>query len=183
MPERSGDTRDKILEAAKKVFAEMGFGKASVEAIAREAKVSKSLVFWYFKNKKELIQEVVKEVLPRKMIEDCLNKELKGKELLRCVTESYKKLMEDDINKKLVLHLMDLSITDPEYGQLYQEFCEEGLRKMAEKVLCKEVGEREKAVARALHGAFICNLVRGFEDVDWLYQIALNMFKPLGLCN
>ena len=161
----------------------MGFGKASVEAIAREANVSKSLVFWYFKNKKELVQEVVKEVLPRRMIEECLSKELKGRELLKCVTESYARLMKDDINKKLVLHLMDLSVTDPEYGQLYHEFCEEGLAKLAEKALCKEVGDRERAVARALHGSLVCNLARGFEDVDWLYQIAVSLFEPLGLCN
>ena len=183
MPERGSETREKILRAAKKVFADMGFGKASVEAIAREANVSKSLVFWYFKNKKELVQEVVKEVLPRRMIEECLNKDLKGKELLSCVTESYVNLMKDDINKKLVLHLMDLSLTDPEYGQLYHEFCEEGLAKLAEKALCKDAGERERAVARALHGALICNLTKGFDDAEWLYQIALSLFEPLGLCN
>ncbi|UXD22549.1 hypothetical protein IPA_06135 [Ignicoccus pacificus DSM 13166] len=182
MPEGKA-TRENILNAAKKVFADMGFSKASVEIIAREANVSKSLVFWYFKNKRELIQEVVKEILPKRIIMECLDKDLKGEELLRCVIRNYINLLSDEVNKKLALHLIDMSITDEEYKKLYDEFCEEGLAKLAEKLFCKEPGELEMAAMRGLHGMLICNIIRGQTSEDILTTLALNLLKPLGLCS
>ncbi len=181
MPEGK-ETKENILKAAKKVFAEMGFNKASVEAIAREANVSKSLVFWYFKSKKDLIQEVVKDVLPRRIIEECLEGK-KGEELLDCVIENYIKLMSNDINKKLAMHLVDLSLTDPDYAKLYDEFCEQGLASLAENLFCRKPGDLEMAAMRGLHGMLICNLIRGQDNKDILKRLALNLLNPLGLCS
>jgi AcrR family transcriptional regulator len=47
----SADTRGEILAAARKVFAEKGFDKATVRGIAREAKVDPALVHHYFDTK------------------------------------------------------------------------------------------------------------------------------------
>jgi AcrR family transcriptional regulator len=48
------DTRQSILEAARGVFAERGFDKASIRAIATEAKVDPALVHHYFGTKEKL---------------------------------------------------------------------------------------------------------------------------------
>lgn len=45
------DTRGEILAAARKVFAEKGFDKATIRAIAREASVDPALVHHYFDSK------------------------------------------------------------------------------------------------------------------------------------
>jgi AcrR family transcriptional regulator len=45
------DTRGEILAAARRVFAEKGFDKATVRGIAREAKVDPALVHHYFATK------------------------------------------------------------------------------------------------------------------------------------
>ncbi|SDM42604.1 TetR family transcriptional regulator [Nonomuraea jiangxiensis] len=47
----SADTRGEILTAARKVFAEKGFDKATVRGIAREAQVDPALVHHYFDTK------------------------------------------------------------------------------------------------------------------------------------
>ena len=47
----SADTRGEILSAARKVFAEKGFDKATVRGIAREAEVDPALVHHYFDTK------------------------------------------------------------------------------------------------------------------------------------
>ncbi|WP_433435720.1 TetR family transcriptional regulator [Nonomuraea sp. CA-141351] len=47
----SADTRGEILTAARKVFAEKGFDKATVRGIAREAEVDPALVHHYFETK------------------------------------------------------------------------------------------------------------------------------------
>ncbi|WP_043615416.1 TetR/AcrR family transcriptional regulator [Nonomuraea candida] len=47
----SADTRGEILTAARRVFAEKGFDKATVRGIAREAQVDPALVHHYFATK------------------------------------------------------------------------------------------------------------------------------------
>ncbi|MEV0619704.1 TetR family transcriptional regulator [Nonomuraea sp. NPDC050404] len=47
----SADTRGEILTAARRVFAEKGFDKATVRGIAREAEVDPALVHHYFDTK------------------------------------------------------------------------------------------------------------------------------------
>ncbi|MDE2460298.1 MAG: TetR/AcrR family transcriptional regulator [Gammaproteobacteria bacterium] len=53
--------RAAILEAAKKVFLEVGFGAASMDAIATEAKVSKQTVYNHFGSKEELFAAMVRD--------------------------------------------------------------------------------------------------------------------------
>ncbi|KPL58879.1 TetR/AcrR family transcriptional regulator [Rossellomorea vietnamensis] len=44
----------RIIRAATRVFAENGYEKASTNAIVKEAKISKGILFHYFNSKKEL---------------------------------------------------------------------------------------------------------------------------------
>jgi AcrR family transcriptional regulator len=53
------ETRDKILEAALKVFSRDGITGATTREIARVAKVNEVTLFRYFKNKNELLQQAV----------------------------------------------------------------------------------------------------------------------------
>lgn len=47
------DKKQNLINAGYKLFAEFSYKKASMSAIAEEANISKSLLFYYFKNKKE----------------------------------------------------------------------------------------------------------------------------------
>lgn len=53
--------RETILEAARKLFLEVGFGAASMDAIADAAKVSKQTVYNHFGSKEELFAAMVRE--------------------------------------------------------------------------------------------------------------------------
>ncbi|MGH8397311.1 MAG: TetR/AcrR family transcriptional regulator [Gammaproteobacteria bacterium] len=52
--------RDVILEAANKVFLEVGFGAASMDTIANAAQVSKQTVYNHFGSKEELFAAMVR---------------------------------------------------------------------------------------------------------------------------
>ncbi len=52
--------RDAILEAANKVFLEVGFGAASMDSIASAAQVSKQTVYNHFGSKEELFAAMVR---------------------------------------------------------------------------------------------------------------------------
>jgi TetR/AcrR family transcriptional regulator, fatty acid metabolism regulator protein len=50
-----GDKRERILDAAERVFAEHGFFAARVSEIAKEAGVADGTIYLYFKSKDELL--------------------------------------------------------------------------------------------------------------------------------
>jgi AcrR family transcriptional regulator len=59
----SQDSRDEILKAAMRLFASRGFHETSMSEVAREARVSKALIFWHFKTKEELFVAVLNRLL------------------------------------------------------------------------------------------------------------------------
>jgi AcrR family transcriptional regulator len=59
----SQDSRDEILKAAMQLFANHGFHETSMSEVAREARVSKALIFWHFKTKEELFVAVLNRLL------------------------------------------------------------------------------------------------------------------------
>lgn len=52
----SGSTREKILQAAARLFARHGYEGTALAEVAREAHVSKALIFWHFDSKEELFR-------------------------------------------------------------------------------------------------------------------------------
>lgn len=55
--------RQQIIVAAKRVFSEKGFNKATMEDIAREAELSPGTLYLYFKNKDELYASLSLRIL------------------------------------------------------------------------------------------------------------------------
>jgi TetR/AcrR family transcriptional regulator len=53
------ESRAAILQAAAKEFAELGIAGARTDAIAREARVNKALLYYYFRNKETLYGAVL----------------------------------------------------------------------------------------------------------------------------
>jgi AcrR family transcriptional regulator len=60
---RAQDSRDEILKAATRLFANRGFHETSMSEVARSAGVSKALIFWHFKTKEELFLAVLNRLL------------------------------------------------------------------------------------------------------------------------
>ena len=52
---------DTIAQAAKEVFAERGYQRATLEEIAQRAGMSKATIYLYYKNKDDLFLQVVEE--------------------------------------------------------------------------------------------------------------------------
>ena len=66
-------TRQEILDVASVEFAENGFSGGNTDAIAARAKVTKRLVFYYFKTKEDLFVEVLHEAYAKiRAAETCL---------------------------------------------------------------------------------------------------------------
>jgi TetR/AcrR family fatty acid metabolism transcriptional regulator len=68
-PQRMQDRYDAILDAAKGIFADKGFEGTSIADIARAAQISDGLVYRYFRNKRELLYEVLRRFYERILLD------------------------------------------------------------------------------------------------------------------
>jgi len=74
---RYGKTRDKILTAARSVFKEKGLAAATVDEITERADVGRGSLYYHFKDKDELIGELVEGILSElteRMEVECANR-------------------------------------------------------------------------------------------------------------
>src|ERR1700709_1056074 len=67
-PQQMQDRYDTILDAAKSAFSEKGFEATSVANIARSARISDGLVYRYFRNKRQLLYEVLGKFSQRSLL-------------------------------------------------------------------------------------------------------------------
>ena len=65
---RAAETKKRILQAARVVFAKRGYGQASTKEIAEEADVAEAGIFYHFENKRGLLKAVIEG-----MMEELLN--------------------------------------------------------------------------------------------------------------
>ncbi|MGA1863063.1 TetR/AcrR family transcriptional regulator [Deferribacter thermophilus] len=81
MSQSEGNTLDKIIEAAIKIFAQKGFWKTKVSDIVREAGVAQGTFYLYFKSKEDCFYDLLSylhENMIKKLLE-CCNEEDKRK--------------------------------------------------------------------------------------------------------
>lgn len=67
--EEAEKTRQALLEAALDVFSEKGFAKATFDEIAQRAGFTKGAIYWYFRNKADLVSALIMEYVQRKHFE------------------------------------------------------------------------------------------------------------------
>lgn len=59
---RSATSRERLLSAAAAEFAARGFAGASVDRIARAARVNKAMIYYHFRSKAALYREVLRDM-------------------------------------------------------------------------------------------------------------------------
>lgn len=60
--EEAGKTREAILDSAETLFLRKGVSRTSLEEIARYAGMTRGAVYWHFKNKAHLINELAGQI-------------------------------------------------------------------------------------------------------------------------
>ncbi len=84
---KTGDTRERILEAALNLFSENGFHASTTRAIAQRANVNEVTLFRLFKTKMDLFEEILRHVQKVGITSDRLiGLDLPPEESIRAVT-------------------------------------------------------------------------------------------------
>ncbi|MEU8321478.1 TetR family transcriptional regulator [Nonomuraea sp. NPDC048881] len=117
----SADTRGEILTAARRVFAEKGFDKATVRGIAREAKVDPALVHHYFETKEGMFAAAMQlpitpdEVIP--LLLDGPREEI-GERLVRMIL----RVTAEPETREPMIALMRSALTNEQAAAMFREF-------------------------------------------------------------
>jgi AcrR family transcriptional regulator len=105
--------RQQIIVAAKRVFSEKGFNKATMEDIAKEAELSPGTLYLYFKNKEELYASLSLRILQYLNIrithvnkEESLSPEQKVKSLMEAMFDVY------DFDPLIIINMFHLQSSE-----------------------------------------------------------------------
>ncbi|MFI7633832.1 TetR family transcriptional regulator [Nonomuraea sp. NPDC049400] len=122
----SADTRGEILTAARKVFAEKGFDKATVRAIAREAEVDPALVHHYFDTKEGMFAAAMQlPITPDQIIPALLEgpREEIGERLVRLILQ----VTAAPETREPMVALIRSAMTNEQAATMFREFISNAL--------------------------------------------------------
>jgi TetR/AcrR family transcriptional regulator, acrAB operon repressor len=91
-------TRQKLLDAAQRVFSQKGYADTRLEDVAQEARVTRGAIYHHFGGKVELYDALAKERFSRanRVLEDILAQDLLPVEKLRQLMVRALELLEED---------------------------------------------------------------------------------------
>ncbi len=193
----AGKTREQILESARKLFSEKGYGETSIDEIAAEAGVSGPTVYATFKNKRAMLLQLLDEMEQRADASSLITglQEHTGNERaqLRVVIEFSVRLFSEDRGMVAIGELAGKG--DPDIGALWRTGAERrlGTCRMLLTGWEKRGLLREGLTeARAIDILWVLSGPEPFrlfthdrewtpqEYCDWLYQLASEqLLRPL----
>lgn len=96
--EQSTRSRQRLVDAATRLFAERGYRDTSVQAIAESAGISRGSIFWHFGSKEGLLSAVAEAAFRRWETETLVGDvgDARGIEAMRRALESHKRFLRDD---------------------------------------------------------------------------------------
>jgi AcrR family transcriptional regulator len=152
--------QDKILDASIKVFSKKGYDLATIDEVARKARVSKGTVFFYYKKKDNLIEKAAIRSVPVEEITD-LNKRdhNSAKDLLIDFGMSFLKKYENPDLRNLLL----MTIANKErYKQIdlaLRAMCFQEMDKMFSKLEELVKQSVQAPIRKAFFGSLLCYVV------------------------
>jgi AcrR family transcriptional regulator len=175
-----GSSREAILEAARKLFAERGYQGATMRAIAKEAGVDASLIVHFFGNKVSLLAEAIEwpfdpEVAMPELLAD--GRRNVGRRLAELFVETWDK----EGSRNPVLTLVRAGTAEPEAAEMLRKFMQERLyAPLLERLAVDQPELRAGLVVSQIIGLGLGRYVIGFDAlasakpeqvVDWVAPV------------
>jgi len=169
MRRSSAETKAVILAAARERFAESGFERATIRAIAADANIDPSMVMRYFGNKDQLFAAAADFDLAMPDLSDVDPEQLGS----RLVTHFLDRWERDEA----LIVLLRSSTTNPEAAQRMREIFSTQMRPVIAKINPDDAPRRAALVATQVLGLALCRYVLQLppvvamsrdEVVDWL---------------
>ena len=122
---QNAEVKEKIIKAAIEEFAENGYKAASTNSICKKAKVSKGLIYYYFKSKEEIYLNALKFAIDRFKENVTIEIDDKNKNGIDYISEyfdtKFKFFRENPLYSKLIINSL-LNDNTEEAKKLGEEF-------------------------------------------------------------
>lgn len=162
MARNSKTTRDRLLEAARIQFAEQGFERSTVRAIASAAKVDPALINRYFGGKEQLFAEAVSVDLAFPDLGETPRDRI-GEALARHFFRRWEGNPSDDLLRVLIRS----AATNEEAALRIRHIFEEQVAKMVALLTgASDSRQRSALIATQILGLAYCRYVLRLDDRD-----------------
>lgn len=93
-------TKKRILDVATEEFATLGYSGLSMNKVAEKLKINKAMIYYYFKDKRNLYDEVISSIIELNEEEkkEILNSSLEAKEKFKRYIKLYTKTISNNPN-------------------------------------------------------------------------------------
>jgi AcrR family transcriptional regulator len=186
--ERQAQTRERLLDAAERVFLRRGLQGSSVEEIAAEAGFTRGAFYSNFKSKEELFVELLQSRVYRQyaeMVEEAQEQPGTPRERLRWGIERVRDVQKGEGGRwlfRLWLECLTQAARDKEFRKLAATFWSGNRAVLAEqtKGTFKEIGRKPplpaKQIATAMIALDVGLAVQHLVDPD---EVPLDSYLPL----
>lgn len=157
------EKQNRMIRAAKSLFADYGFEKTTMQRIADESDVGVATLFRYFPKKEDLIVEVVKDAIKRQIpyFEEVLKSNKKGIEKIdEALTGYIQYISEENIDSTKLLEAFELYIAfnDVEHGLVEEIIMEYGKFQQIIRSIIRE-GKTDGSIQLSLDNELIASTI------------------------
>ena len=152
-------TEKDILKKAKNLFGDYGYFGVSMSDIAKKIKITKAALYYYFKSKREIYENVIKDVF--KNLANEISKAFNEKSSTKRVEKMIKNYVLFGIREKNYLKTLVFKIKDKKIEKIIQKANEELKEKM--EIVLKEFLEKSKIETENLEEtiSFLKEIING----------------------
>jgi len=131
------ETRERILEVSAKLFAEKGYSATGIDEIARNVGITKSVIYYHFKNKEDILQTLIDEAFAQIQQPE--------------INEAHKRFHETGEQSQEMLGLLQFMGTERN-RQIIKIIFMESMKDKTESVPLFEIWDKTLAIHRDFNG-------------------------------
>ena len=180
--------RKQIIDIAIDLLAEQGYNQTTLAAVAKEAGFSKGVVFYYFKNKDELIDQINSVLLDelRVYTKARVKTTVPGKDKLKTYIRAYFDYMKESRKRFMILFELGFNFNmrkqDPIFSQPIYVECRRRLERVLEldNVLAEHLHLKSDTLTTVIQGMLDGIGIQYMTDpqavdLDECFQIVMDM--------
>ncbi|MEX0844636.1 MAG: TetR/AcrR family transcriptional regulator [Balneolaceae bacterium] len=153
-------TRQQILDAAFELFANNGFSKTSIAAVAKKAGISKGLIYHYFDSKEAILEGIFNQLI--ELSEEVLNvdDDVSPKEKMKQVLEHTFQFIKEDIGTARLM--ISLALQPDTFSSLKGKIMDAQQEQMKQYIkLFEELGYEQPEMEAYEVGAIMDGILMG----------------------
>lgn len=165
-------SRETIKEVALELFAYQGYHSTSISKIAKEAGVSKGLMYNYFDSKEALLHDIIMEAVEvgERLMEDHLDESGSARDQLRALTEGSLNMIRDNSHYwQLLTSLAFQPNILEDMASMLEEKTEATLQRIQS--LFEDLGAPDPEKEALLYGAVLDGIVMHYFQMGEQYPL------------